>query len=71
MNFVATARCMAALFSSFAIRKEKERNIEWRKVMNSNNLSEWENQIDENNLASSMAKCRATLSQAFFDLKKW
>jgi O-acetylhomoserine/O-acetylserine sulfhydrylase-like pyridoxal-dependent enzyme len=69
MNFVATCQVYGGTFQQFAIRKEKERNIEWRKVMNSNDLSEWENQIDENTRFL-YGEMPSNPSQAFFDLEK-
>ena len=35
MNFVATAQVYGGTFQQFAIRKDEERNIEWRKIQNS------------------------------------
>lgn len=69
MNFVATCQVYGGTFQQFAIRKEKERHIEWRKVMNSNDLSEWENQIDENTRFL-YGEMPSNPSQAFFDLEK-
>ncbi|HRZ42850.1 MAG TPA: aminotransferase class I/II-fold pyridoxal phosphate-dependent enzyme [Bacteroidales bacterium] len=69
MNFVATCQVYGGTFQQFAMRKEKERNIEWRKVLHSNDLSEWEKLIDENTrfLYGEMPSNPAL---AFFDLKK-
>jgi O-acetylhomoserine/O-acetylserine sulfhydrylase-like pyridoxal-dependent enzyme len=48
INFVATAQVYGGTFQQFAERKHNDRNIEWRKVVHSNDMSEWENLIDEN-----------------------
>ena len=69
MNFVATTQVYGGTFQQFAIRKEQERNIEWRKVVNSNDLSEWESLIDENTRFL-YGEMPSNPSQAFFDLKK-
>jgi O-acetylhomoserine/O-acetylserine sulfhydrylase-like pyridoxal-dependent enzyme len=69
MNFVATCQLYGGTFQQFAIRKEKERNIEWRRVINSNDLNEWENKIDENTRFL-YGEMPSNPSQAFFDLKE-
>lgn len=69
MNFVATAQVYGGTFQQFAIRKDEERNIEWRKVANSNNLEEWENLIDENTRFL-YGEMPSNPGQAFFDLEK-
>lgn len=69
MNFVATCQVYGGTFQQFAVRKEKERNIEWRKVINSNNMSEWENKIDENTRFL-YGEMPSNPSQSFFDLEK-
>ena len=48
MNFVATAQVYGGTFQQFAVRKHQEKNIEWRKVVHTNDLGEWESLIDEN-----------------------
>ncbi len=48
MNFVATAQIYGGTFQQFSMRKQADRNIEWRKVKNAMNLDEWESLIDEN-----------------------
>ena len=48
MNFVATAQIYGGTFQQFSIRKDRERNIGWRKVKNATNLEEWESKIDGN-----------------------
>lgn len=69
LNFVATCQVYGGTFQQFAIRKEKEKNIQWRKVCNSNNLAEWESLIDENTRFL-YGEMPSNPSQAFFDLEK-
>jgi O-acetylhomoserine/O-acetylserine sulfhydrylase-like pyridoxal-dependent enzyme len=69
LNFVATCQVYGGTFQQFAIRKEKERNIEWRRVIRSNDLSEWESRIDENTRFL-YGEMPSNPSQAFFDLEK-
>jgi O-acetylhomoserine/O-acetylserine sulfhydrylase-like pyridoxal-dependent enzyme len=69
INFVATCQVYGGTFQQFAMRKEKERGIEWRKVLNSNDLSEWENLIDENTRFL-YGEMPSNPSLAFFDLEK-
>jgi O-acetylhomoserine/O-acetylserine sulfhydrylase-like pyridoxal-dependent enzyme len=69
LNFVATCQVYGGTFQQFAIRKEKERNIEWRRVINSNDISEWERRIDENTRFL-YGEMPSNPSQAFFDLEK-
>lgn len=69
MNFVATCQVYGGTFQQFAMRKEKERNIEWRKVTNSFDLNDWESKIDENTRFL-YGEMPSNPSQAFFDLEK-
>jgi O-acetylhomoserine/O-acetylserine sulfhydrylase-like pyridoxal-dependent enzyme len=69
MNFVATCQVYGGTFQQFAQRKEIEKNIEWKKVLNSMNLDEWESQIDENTRFL-YGELPSNPSQAFFDIKK-
>jgi O-acetylhomoserine/O-acetylserine sulfhydrylase-like pyridoxal-dependent enzyme len=48
INFVATAQVYGGTFQQFSMRKQSDRNIEWRKVVHSTRLEEWESLIDEN-----------------------
>jgi O-acetylhomoserine/O-acetylserine sulfhydrylase-like pyridoxal-dependent enzyme len=68
MNFVATCQVYGGTFQQFAIRKSLERNIKWKKVVNSNNLDEWESKINENTRFL-YGELPSNPSQAFFDLK--
>jgi len=69
MNFVATAQVYGGTFQNFAIRKDEERDIEWRKVINSADLNEWENLIDENTRFL-YGEMPSNPGQAFFDLEE-
>ncbi|PLX00982.1 MAG: O-acetylhomoserine aminocarboxypropyltransferase/cysteine synthase [Marinilabiliales bacterium] len=69
MNFVATCQVYGGTFQQFAIRKDEERNIEWRKIINSNDIGEWESQIDENTRFL-YGEMPSNPGQAFFDLEK-
>jgi len=69
MNFVATCQIYGGTFQQFAVRKEKEKNIEWRKIINSNNIKEWESKID-NNTRFLYGEMPSNPGQAFFDLEK-
>jgi len=69
INFVATCQVYGGTFQQFAVRKEKERNIEWRKIIHSDNLDEWERQIDEHTRFL-YGEMPSNPGQAFFDLEK-
>ncbi len=69
MNFVATAQVYGGTFQQFAVRKDEERNIEWRKVKDSNNIEEWESLIDENTRFL-YGEMPSNPGLAFFDLEK-
>lgn len=69
MNFVATCQVYGGTFQNFAIRKERERNIEWRKVVNSSSIEEWEKLIDSDTRFL-YGEMPSNPSQAFFDLEK-
>ncbi len=69
MNFVATCQVYGGTFQQFAIRKEKERGIQWRKVVHSHDLSEWEKLIDENTRFL-YGEMPSNPAQAFFDLAR-
>ena len=69
LNFVATCQVYGGTFQQFAIRKDQERGIEWRKVINSMDVEEWESLIDENTRFL-YGEVPSNPSQAFFDVKK-
>ncbi|MCP2604646.1 aminotransferase class I/II-fold pyridoxal phosphate-dependent enzyme [Candidatus Aminicenantes bacterium AH-873-B07] len=48
INFVATIQCYGGTYQLFNLRRMEERGIEVRWVMDSTNLNEWEEKIDEN-----------------------
>jgi len=68
MNFVATCQVYGGTFQQFAIRKHMEKGAEWRKVIHSADLSEWEKLIDENTRFL-YGEMPSNPSQAFFDLE--
>lgn len=69
MNFVATSQVYGGTFQQFAIRKDQEKNIEWRKIKNSNDIDEWASKIDENTRFL-YGEMPSNPGQAFFDLQK-
>ncbi len=68
INFVATCQVYGGTFQQFAIRKDEEKNIEWRKVINSNDIPEWEKLIDENTRFL-YGEMPSNPGQSFFDLE--
>lgn len=68
INFVATCQVYGGTFQQFAIRKHLERNIEWRKVINSNDINEWESLIDENTRFL-YGELPSNHCQSFFDIE--
>jgi O-acetylhomoserine/O-acetylserine sulfhydrylase-like pyridoxal-dependent enzyme len=69
INFVATCQVYGGTFQQFNMRKDKERNIEWRKVVDSTNIDEWASLIDENTRFL-YGELPSNPGQAFFDLEK-
>lgn len=69
VNFVATCKVYGGTFQQFGIRKHNERNIEWRKIVNSNDMEEWEAAIDEHTRFL-YGEMPSNPGQSFFDLKK-
>lgn len=67
MNFVATCQIYGGTFQLFAMRKEKDHGVEWRRVINSNDISEWESKIDENTRFI-YGELPSNPAQAFFDI---
>lgn len=68
MNFVATTQVYGGTFQQFSMRKDLERNVEWRKVVNSSDLAEWEALIDENTRFL-YGELPSNPGLAFFDLR--
>jgi len=48
INFIANTQVYGGTFQQFAVRKDQERNITWLKVINPEDISEWEKLIDGN-----------------------
>jgi O-acetylhomoserine/O-acetylserine sulfhydrylase-like pyridoxal-dependent enzyme len=69
INFVATCQVYGGTFQQFAVRKQQERNIEWRQVIHSNDIDEWRNLIDENTRFL-YGEMPSNPGQSFFDLEK-
>lgn len=69
LNFVATAQVYGGTFQQFEVRKNQEKNIEWRKIIHSNDMGEWESKIDENTRFL-YGELPSNPCLAFFDLKK-
>lgn len=69
INFVATSQVYGGTFQQFNVRKDQERSLEWRKVVHSNDISEWEKLIDENTRFL-YGEMPSNPGQAFFDLEK-
>ncbi len=69
MNFVANCQVYGGTHQQFASRKDKEKNIEWRKVVKSHDVDEWEKLIDENTRFL-YGEMPSNPSQTFFDLEK-
>lgn len=68
-NFVATSQVYGGTFQQFSVRKQQEDQIEWRKVINSNDIKEWESLIDENTRFL-YGEMPSNPTLAFFDMKK-
>jgi O-acetylhomoserine/O-acetylserine sulfhydrylase-like pyridoxal-dependent enzyme len=69
INFVATCQVYGGTFQQFAVRKHLERNIEWRKVVHSNDINEWAKLIDKNTRFL-YGEMPSNPGQAFFDLEQ-
>jgi len=67
VNFVATTQVYGGTFQQFAERKDRERGVEWRKVIHSHDMNEWESLIDENTRFL-YGEMPSNPGQAFFDL---
>jgi len=69
MNFVASTQVYGGTFQQFSIRKDKERLIEWRKVINTTDIKEWESHIDAETRFL-YGELPSNPGQAFFDIRK-
>jgi O-acetylhomoserine/O-acetylserine sulfhydrylase-like pyridoxal-dependent enzyme len=69
VNFVATTQLYGGTYQQFSMRKDAERSAEWRKVVHSTDLSEWESLIDENTRFL-YGEMPSNPGLAFFDLAK-
>ncbi len=69
INFVANSQVYGGTFQHFTVRKGEDRNIEWRKVNNSNDIEEWESKIDENTRFL-YGEIPSNPGQTFFDLEE-
>jgi O-acetylhomoserine/O-acetylserine sulfhydrylase-like pyridoxal-dependent enzyme len=69
MNFVATCQVYGGTFQQFSIRKDAEKGIECRWVINSADLNDWESKIDENTRFL-YGELPSNPGQSFFDLAK-
>jgi len=69
MNFVATTQVYGGTYQQFSMRKDRERQVEWRKVVNSANVEEWEALIDENTRFL-YGELPSNPGLGFFDLKE-
>lgn len=67
INFVATTQVYGGTYQQFSMRKQTDRNIEWRKVVHSTDLAEWESLIDENTRFL-YGELPSNPCQAFFDI---
>jgi len=68
-NFVATSQVYGGTYQLFSVRKDAECQVEWRKVINSNDMAEWESLIDENTRFL-YGEMPSNPTLAFFDLEK-
>jgi len=69
INFVATSQVYGGTYQLFSVRKDKESRCQWRKVINSNDINEWESLIDENTRFL-YGEMPSNPTLAFFDLKQ-
>ena len=69
MNFVGTCQVYGGTYQQFNVRKDQEKHIEWRKVVNPGNIEEWASKIDKNTRFI-YGELPSNPSQSFFDLKK-
>ena len=68
-NFVATSQVYGGTYQQFSVRRDAEDKVEWRKVVHSADLAEWESLIDENTRFL-YGEMPSNPTLAFFDLEK-
>lgn len=68
LNFVGTCQVYGGTYQQFNVRKDQEKHIEWRKVVNPVNIEEWASKIDKNTRFL-YGELPSNPSQSFFDLK--
>jgi len=68
VNFVATSQVYGGTYQLFSVRYDREARCEWRKVINSNDMNEWESLIDENTRFL-YGEMPSNPTLAFFDLE--
>jgi O-acetylhomoserine/O-acetylserine sulfhydrylase-like pyridoxal-dependent enzyme len=68
-NFVATCQVYGGTFEQFGTRKAKERGIDLRWIVDSNNIDEWKSKIDKNTRFL-YGELPSNPGLAFFDLAK-
>ncbi len=69
INFVATAQVYGGTYQLFSVRENDEAKCEWRKVINSADINEWESLIDENTRFL-YGEMPSNPTLGFFDLEK-
>ncbi len=69
INFVATSQVYGGTYQLFSVRLNEEEGCEWRKVINSADIGEWEALIDENTRFL-YGELPSNPTLGFFDLPK-
>ena len=69
MNFVGTCQVYGGTYQQFNVRKNQEKRIEWRKIVDATNIDEWASKIDKNTRFL-YGELPSNPSQSFFDLKR-
>ena len=68
MNFVSTCQVYGGTFQQFSMRKDHDRGIECRWIVNSAEIDEWRSKIDENTRFL-YGELPSNPGQAFFDIE--
>jgi O-acetylhomoserine/O-acetylserine sulfhydrylase-like pyridoxal-dependent enzyme len=68
INFVGSAQVYGGTYQQFMMRKQHDRCMEWRQVLHSTDLKEWECKIDKNTRFL-YGELPSNPCQAFFDIK--